>query len=213
MDQRGEYVVPASQDVVWQALNDPVVLARCIPGCQSMEKQDDTRFSAKVKAKVGPVSATFDVALDLADIEAPRSYRIDGQVKGGPAGFGKGGARVHLEAMGRQQTRLTYQVEASIGGKLAQVGSRLVDAATRKMADEFFSALSTCISSEVSSEVGADVGVAGAPLNTGAGEAISRPMDSAAGSDHVQERFEGSDQWKVWAVVFGIFVLAMLLAL
>lgn len=202
MDQKGEYVVPAPQDVVWQALNDPAVLARCIPGCQSMEKQDDTRFSAKVKAKVGPVSATFDVVLELADIEAPRSYRINGQVKGGPAGFGKGGASVHLEPLGEQQTRLTYQVEASVGGKLAQVGSRLIDAATRKMADEFFSAFSAEISAEV-----------GTPQAVAVGDVPAGPADATAGSAEAPLRFESSDQWKVWAVVFGIFVLAMLLAL
>jgi len=210
VDQKGEYVVPAPQDVVWQALNDPAVLARCIPGCQSMEKQDDTRFSAKVKAKVGPVSATFDVALELADIEAPRSYRINGQVKGGPAGFGKGGASVHLEPLGEQQTRLTYQVEASVGGKLAQVGSRLIDAATRKMADEFFSAFSAEISAEICAEISAKVGT---PQAVAVGDVPAGPADATAGSAEAPSRFESSDQWKVWAVVFGIFVLAMLLAL
>jgi carbon monoxide dehydrogenase subunit G len=198
VDQQGEYVVPASQDVVWQALNDPAVLAQCIPGCQSMEKLDDTRFSAKVRAKVGPVSATFDVMLELADIEAPRSYRIEGQVKGGPAGFGKGGARVQLEASGPRQTRLTYKVEASVGGKLAQVGSRLIDAAVRKMADEFFSAFSSEVGTPDSSKV--------------ADEAAASPNADAQPSQ-VQPRFEASSQWKVWAVVFAIFVLAMLLAL
>lgn len=202
MDQQGEYRIPATQADVWQALNDPAVLARCIPGCQSMEKTDDTHFSARVKAKVGPVSATFEVLLELADVQAPSSYRIDGQVKGGPAGFGKGGARVALEAVSAAETRLTYQVEASIGGKLAQVGSRLIDAATRKMADEFFQAFCN--------EVGQPL-----PATTGGETEVVATADihPESGTASPPKRFEASDQWKIWAVVFGLFIVAMLLAL
>lgn len=198
MDQQGDYVIPAAQADVWRALNDPAVLSRCIPGCQSMEKADDTHFAAKVKAKVGPVSATFDVLLELADIQAPDSYRIDGQVKGGPAGFGKGGARVRLEKVSANQTKLTYQVEASIGGKLAQVGSRLIDAAVRKMADEFFSAFS--------SEVGG-------PADTGTDETTATTTTDVASAVPAAERYESGDQWKIWAVVFGLLIVAMVLAL
>lgn len=206
MDQQGEYRIPATQADVWRALNDPAVLARCIPGCQSMERTDDTHFSARVKAKVGPVSATFEVLLELADVQAPSSYRIDGHVKGGPAGFGKGGARIQLEAVSAAETRLTYQVEASIGGKLAQVGSRLIDAATRKMADEFFQAFCN--------EVGQPV--AGPAVATAAVEGAATPATDVAVEaimDVPEKRFESSDQWKIWAVVFGLFVIAMLLAL
>ncbi len=199
MDQQGEYRIPATQAAVWQALNDPAVLARCIPGCQSMEKTDDTHFSAKVKAKVGPVSATFDVLLELADVDPPTGYRIDGQVKGGPAGFGKGGAKVRIEAVSEGQTLLTYQVEASIGGKLAQVGSRLIDAATRKIADEFFTAFRAEVGQSEADSV-ADV----------SSQDDSEPEKTAVAAEAAPAN---NDQWKVWAVVFGLFVVAMVLAI
>ena len=193
MEQQGEYLIPAPQSAVWAALNDADVLARCIPGCQTMVREDDTHFSAKVKAKVGPVSATFDVGLELQDVVAPDSYRISGNVKGGPAGFGKGGATVRLEAKGATLTRLTYDIDASIGGKLAQVGSRLIDAATRKMADEFFTALR------------AQIGVP-EPVNAAIDDAGSQAVEGTS-------RYETGGQWKVWAVVIVIFVLAMVLSL
>ena len=193
MEQQGEYLIPAPQSAVWAALNDADVLARCIPGCQTMVREDDTHFSAKVKARVGPVSATFDVGLELQDVVAPDSYRISGNVKGGPAGFGKGGATVRLEAKGATLTRLTYDIDASIGGKLAQVGSRLIDAATRKMADEFFTAFS------------AQIGVP-EPVNAEIDDAGSQAVEGTP-------RYETGGQWKVWAVVIVIFVLAMVLSL
>ncbi len=206
MEQQGEYLIPAPQSAVWAALNDPEVLARCIPGCQTMVREDDTHFSAKVKAKVGPVSATFDVGLELQDVAAPDSYRISGNVKGGPAGFGKGGATVRLETIraaqtGRaSQTRLTYDIDASIGGKLAQVGSRLIDAATRKMADEFFTAFS------------AQIGVSSA-VGSMAAQAPDAGSDRSLASVDAASRYETGGQWKIWSVVIVIFVLAMVLAI
>ncbi len=205
MEQQGEYLIPAPQSAVWAALNDPDVLARCIPGCQTMVREDDTHFSAKVKAKVGPVSATFDVGLELSDIAAPDSYRIIGNVKGGPAGFGKGGATVRLETVqdaqtGAPRTRLIYDIDASIGGKLAQVGSRLIDAATRKMADEFFTAFS------------AQIGVPDADDGP-ANQAVADGADGSPASVAGTSRYETGGQWKVWAVVIVIFVLAMVLSI
>ena len=141
MQQNGEYLIPAPVETVWQALNDPEVLGACIPGCQSVTQVDDTHFDASVKAKVGPVSATFQAGLELTDLNPPNSYTIAGNVKGGAAGFGKGTAAVSL-ADADGGTRLSYEVNANVGGKLAQVGSRLVDGAARKMADDFFSAFS-----------------------------------------------------------------------
>lgn len=206
MEQQGEYLIPAPQSAVWAALNDPEVLARCIPGCQTMVREDDTHFSAKVKAKVGPVSATFDVGLELQDVTAPDSYRISGNVKGGPAGFGKGGATVRLETIraaqtgGASQTRLTYDIDASIGGKLAQVGSRLIDAATRKMADEFFTAFR------------AQIGVSSA-VGSMAAQAPEAGSDRSLASVDAASRYETGGQWKIWSVVIVIFVLAMVLAI
>lgn len=137
MDMTGEYRIPAPKQVVWEALNDPETLKACIPGCETIEKQSDTEMTATVKAKVGPVSARFKGKVTLSDIDPPNSYRINGEGQGGPAGFGKGGANVSLtEEDGL--TVLRYQANAQVGGKLAQIGARLVDGAAKKIADEFF---------------------------------------------------------------------------
>ncbi len=137
MDMSGEYRIPAPRDAVWEALNDPDVLRECIPGCDSLEKTSDTSFEANVTAKVGPVKAKFGGSVELSDMNPPESYRISGQGKGGAAGFAKGGAEVFLSEDGNE-TVLRYEVNATVGGKLAQIGSRLVDSTARKMADKFF---------------------------------------------------------------------------
>ena len=139
MDQSGEYRIPADRADVWRALNDAGTLKRCIDGCQSMERRPDGGFAAVVKARVGPVRAVFNAALDLADINPPESYTINVAVKGGPAGFARGSAAVTLAPDG-EETILRYAASANIGGKLAQIGSRLIDGAARKMADDFFKA-------------------------------------------------------------------------
>ena len=137
MEMNGEYRIPASRETVWQALNDPDVLRACIPGCQELERTSDTGFAATVKAKVGPVSATFKGEVELEDIDPPAGYRIQGEGKGGVAGFAKGGANVRLAEDGGE-TILTYDADAKVGGKLAQIGSRLIAGTARKMADQFF---------------------------------------------------------------------------
>ena len=138
MEQTGEYTVPAARERVWEALNDPEVLQRCVEGCRSMTVTGEGEFEAVVAAKVGPVKATFTAAIELRDIVPPESYRLQVGVKGGAAGFAKGSATVQLEELGAEETRMTYRIEGSIGGKLAQIGSRLVQAAARKMAAKFF---------------------------------------------------------------------------
>jgi len=138
MEMSGEYRIPADRETVWNALNDPEVLRACIPGCQELEQTSDTSFSATVKTKVGPVSATFKGEVQLEDITPPAGYRIQGEGKGGVAGFAKGGANVQLADQGGD-TILTYDADAKIGGKLAQIGSRLVAGTARKLADQFFS--------------------------------------------------------------------------
>lgn len=137
MDLSGEYRIAAGREAVWAALNDADVLRQCIPGCKELEKHSDTEMSATVVAKVGPVKATFKGAVTLEDLNPPESYRIVGEGKGGVAGFAKGGAEVHLAEDG-DETVLTYDVKAQVGGKLAQLGSRLIASTARKMADEFF---------------------------------------------------------------------------
>ena len=138
MDMTGEYRIPATREKVWEALNDPEVLKQCIAGCQELDKSSDTEFSAKVKTKVGPVSATFTGKVELTDIDPPNGYNIQGEGTGGVAGFAKGGASVKLTEDG-DATVLNYEANATVGGKLAQIGSRLIDATAKKMADDFFS--------------------------------------------------------------------------
>ncbi len=144
MEMQGKRSIGASREIVWKALNEPEVLKACIPGCEELERTSDTAFEGKVKQKIGPVKARFQVNVTLSDIDAPNSYRISGEGKGGAAGFAKGGARVTLEDEG-DGTLLTYDAEAKVGGKLAQLGSRLIDGYAKKMADEFFDRFKTAV--------------------------------------------------------------------
>jgi len=141
MDMTGEERIAASRETVWAALNDVEVLRQCIPGCESLEKQSDTEMAAKVKLQVGPVSARFSGKVTLSDIDAPNGYRIAGEGSGGAAGHAKGSAVVRLEDDGAGGTVLKYEARADVGGKLAQLGGRLIDATARKLAGEFFSKL------------------------------------------------------------------------
>jgi len=129
--------IPASREKVWAALNDPEVLKQCIPGCQSLEASGPNEMTATVVFKVGPVSARFKGRVMLSDLDPPNGYKISGEGEGGVAGFAKGGATVGL-AEKDGGTLLTYNVEAQIGGKLAQLGQRLINGAAKKLADEFF---------------------------------------------------------------------------
>lgn len=137
MEMKGEQLVPAPQKVVWDALNDPAVLKACVPGCESIELIGENTYQVLMVARVGPVSAKFKGKLTLSDIKPPESYSISFEGQGGAAGFAKGGAQVRLSQQGLT-TKLGYDVKASVGGKLAQIGSRLVDAAAKKVADDFF---------------------------------------------------------------------------
>jgi carbon monoxide dehydrogenase subunit G len=137
MEMSGEYRIEAPREKVWAALNDPEILKQSIPGCDEIEQTSDTSFEAQVTAKVGPVKAKFSGAVQLTDIDAPNGYRISGEGKGGAAGFAKGGANVRLEDDGGA-TLLKYEVDAQVGGKLAQLGARLIDGTAKKMASQFF---------------------------------------------------------------------------
>ena len=145
---KGEVTLPAERQIVWMKLNDPDVLKACIPGCQSLEKTSDTSFAAIAKVKVGPVSATFKGSVELTDIDPANGYRISGAGEGGAAGFAKGGARVALADVAGGGCVLTYDVEASVGGKLAQLGGRLIDGVAKKLADQFFKSLASAVGSE-----------------------------------------------------------------
>lgn len=137
MEMQGERRIPAPRQVVWERLNDPETLKQCIPGCESVDKVSDTEFTAKVRAKVGPVSARFAGKVTLTDLDPPAGYTISGEGTGGVAGFARGSAKVALEEDGAD-TVMRYGVQAQVGGKLAQIGSRLVDGTARKLADQFF---------------------------------------------------------------------------
>jgi uncharacterized protein len=137
MKMSGEEMIAAPIKTVWQALNDPAVLKKCIPGCESISKSSDTHMKARVVVKVGPVKAGFTGNVELKNLNPPHSYRIEGTGEGGIAGFATGGANVNLEAVA-EGTRMTYDVDAQIGGKLAMLGSRLIDSTARSMAAQFF---------------------------------------------------------------------------
>ncbi len=137
MDMTGERRIPAPRQIVWDALNDPAVLKASIPGCETLEKLSDTQMKATAAIKLGPISARFTGNVQLSDIDPPNSYTIGGEGQGGVAGFAKGGAKVSLTDDGAG-TLLSYTVNAQVGGKIAQLGARLIDATAKQMADAFF---------------------------------------------------------------------------
>jgi uncharacterized protein len=139
MEMTGEQLIHASQADTWAALNDPEILKACIPGCEAIDRASDTEYAVQMTARVGPVSAKFKGKMTLSNLKPPNSYSIAFEGQGGVAGFAKGGADVSLAGEGHD-TRLSYKVKASVGGKLAQIGSRLVDAAANKVANDFFAA-------------------------------------------------------------------------
>jgi carbon monoxide dehydrogenase subunit G len=138
MNLTGEYRLPLPRPAVWDGLNDPEMLKRCIPGCEELTKNGDTEFAAKVALKIGPMSAKFSGKVTLSDIDPPKGYKIAGEGQGGVAGFGKGSAVVVLDEDGPDATILRYTADSQVGGKMAQLGSRLIDATARKLADDFF---------------------------------------------------------------------------
>lgn len=142
MKLEGERTIPAPRAQVWAALNDPAALEACIPGIESLEKRSDTEFAATVAARIGPVNARFRGAVTLSELDPPNGYRISGEGTGGAAGFARGAAAVRLADAEGGATRLAWEADAQVGGRLAQIGSRLVGGAARRLAGEFFDALS-----------------------------------------------------------------------
>ena len=137
MDIDGEFRIPKKREEVWLALNDPEILSQCIPGCESIECVSDTEFVAKIVAKIGPVKSSFATILTLSNINPPESYTLTGEGKGGAAGFARGSASVRLESES-EETILFYSAQIQPGGKLAQVGSRLIGGSAKKFSGEFF---------------------------------------------------------------------------
>jgi len=202
MDMTGEYRIAASRQAVWDALNDPDVLKAAIPGCQTLEKTSDTGFSATVQAKVGPVKANFSGEVSLSDIDPPNGYTITGEGKGGPAGFAKGGAKVALEEDG-DATLLKYTVHATVGGKLAQIGSRLIDSTAKKMANDFFG--------KFADQVGGPAAEA-PPAAAAADEAAPTPTEAAVqAAEAVAEQRKGLRPL-TWIILI-VAIVAVLLIL
>ncbi len=189
MEMTGEYRIEAARDAVWVALNDTEVLKRCLRGCERLERIDDTRMAGTLTAKVGPVKVTMNGEVTLSDIDPPNGYRIAGEGKAGPAGYVKGGSSVRLTSDG-DGTVLGYTVDAALSGKLAQMGSRVIDAAAKKMADDFF----TKFSDEVTQ---------GADRQEPASEALTTETPAAA------PRPTGSSTWWILAGAAAIIVVAL----
>jgi carbon monoxide dehydrogenase subunit G len=226
MEMTGEYRIPASREAVWAALNDPEVLRAAIPGCQKLEKTSDTEMTATVVSKIGPVKATFTGAVTLSNIDPPNGYTISGEGKGGPAGFAKGGADVKLLPDG-EGTRLVYTAKAQIGGKLAQLGSRLVDSTAKKMADDFFGNLAATLGGGAASADAEEGGIneyvnspASAVQHAGPGEpAVEDKAEEAAEfAREAEERLEtaagrgflgGPIVWGLLAIIVVIILVRL----
>jgi len=194
MEIKGEYKIAAPRDKVFAALNDPAILQACIPGCESLEKTSDTEMKAKVRLRIGPVSASFTGKVTLSDIDPPNGYRISGEGQGGVAGFAKGGAVVTLRDDG-DATVLDYDVDAQVGGKIAQVGARLIDGTARKLADEFFGKFAATIGGP------AAAAVAGTP--SAAETPAAAPAPSAAAQ-------RGYKHWLVIGIGAAVLILIFL---
>jgi carbon monoxide dehydrogenase subunit G len=212
MDTTGEYRIPARREDVWAALNDPEILAACIPGGESLEKISDDQMTARVKTRIGPISATFSGTMKLSNVRPPEGYTITGEGKGGAAGFAKGVTEVMLEEDGGE-TILRYTAKVQVGGKLAQVGSRLIESTTKRFADEFFNAFAVKLGGGEYVNVPAGV----PPQHALRGEPVveDRPEEAAEFAEGVEERLEVAAGRGVLGgpVVWGLLALLAVIVL
>ena len=195
MDLTGEYTIPSTRQEVWDALNDTDVLKVCVPGCTEMEKVSDSEFNAKITAKIGAVRAKLKGKVELSDIDAPNGYTMTGSGQGGIAGFAKGGAKVMLSDAPGGGTLLKYEAKAELGGKLAAVGSRVIQGVAKKMADDFFGAFARHLSGEVEE----------APAASG------KTAASAAGAGPASNN-EGTPDWVKGAIVHSVITAVAVIA-
>ena len=187
MKMNGEFRVPTDRETVWRALNDPEVLKACLPGCQEIEKTSDTKMTATLTLKVGPVKATFAGGVTLSDLDPPSSYTLSGQGQGGAAGFASGEARVRLEEDGGG-TVVHYDVDAKVGGKLAQIGSRLIDSTAKKLAKQFFDSLAEKLGGgEEAEEAEVEAAAPAQPEPEAAADAAPAPAESAPAENAAAE--------------------------
>lgn len=189
MELIGEQLIQAPRPAVWAAINDPEALSRCIPGCEEIIAESDTERRARVMLKIGPVRARFSGRLTLSDIDAPSSCRITFEGAGGAAGFAKGESAIELMEEGAA-TRLRYTVSASVGGKLGQIGGRLIDASSKKLADEFFTALNSLLTNDAADTAAPSPSApAPAPAQAAVTTAPMRPVPAASSAPTPQPTF------------------------
>jgi uncharacterized protein len=190
MELTESHSLPVPQQRAWEALNDTAVLKACIPGCEDIEADGENTWAVALMAAVGPVKARFKGRMALTDIEAPNRYTIHFEGQGGAAGFGKGSAQVMLEPAGDDATTLNYTATAQVGGKLAQIGSRLVDGAARKIAAEFFK--------RFGEQLDGGTGAAEETGNAGKADATQTDEDNAAEAASGDESKKGKRSWTAW---------------
>ena len=202
MELEGKYNLRAEREKVWAALNDPEILKQCIPGCETLTKASDTNFSASVVAKVGPVKAKFSGEVELTELSPPSSYKISGEGKGGAAGFASGSADVKLEENDEGGTVLSYMVNAQVGGKLAQIGSRLIDSTAKKLSREFFDKFTELV----------DGGADPSPDAADSSESMTeQEKGDIMEDDHKsEENVYPSTHWTIW--VLGLVSIGTLIA-
>jgi hypothetical protein len=212
MELKGEQFIPQTQAKVWEALNDPEMLKACINGCESIEVVSDAEYKVAIMAAVGPVKARFNGKLTMSDVVAPTSYSLTFQGNGGAAGFGKGDAAVSLEPQGKG-TRLAYGVNVQVGGKLAQIGSRLIDGVGRKLAEDFFKAFNERVGdpSLIEAPAGAQ---ADSSAGTTPGAAASNPASTApvSGAGSQKNKPLLSARAWIWAAVVVIVAAGIIAA-
>jgi carbon monoxide dehydrogenase subunit G len=215
MDMTGEYRIAAPREAVWAGLNDPAILQACIPGCETLEKTGDNEFKATVRIKIGPVSARFGGKVTLTDLDPPNGYRIVGEGSGGAAGFAKGGATVKLESEGAD-TILRYTADAQVGGKLAQVGSRLIEGTSNKLAGEFFSAFAEKVQANAAAAAPPPAGVSAAAdpgaLSAAAAAAVSPPQPVPVPAAAAPAP-RASANWRPWFLAVGVLAIAVIVYL
>lgn len=213
MDLTGEYRIPAPREDVWRALNDPNILKQCIPGCESVEKLSDTEFTAKIVLKIGPMTAKFSGKGTLSNLDPPKGYKISGEGQGGVAGFGKGTADVSLDADGNA-TVLRYKAAAQVGGKMAQLGARLIDSTTKKLADEFFGKFAQAVSPAAAAPAATQGGTTATPspeeVPEAAGGAPIAPPRAAAPTPAPAAGSSGRLSPMVWISIL-VIIIALLL--
>jgi carbon monoxide dehydrogenase subunit G len=203
MELSETHTLPVAQQQTWDALNDTDILRACIPGCESIDPDGENAYLVALSAAVGPVKARFKGRMQLTDIDAPNTYTIVFEGQGGAAGFAKGNAQVILEADGDAATKLSYSAHAQVGGKLAQIGSRLVDGAARKIAGEFFRRFSAQFSGENSGDQAADDAASDSSAEASSASAATQAeSNEAADGESGGETKQGKKSWTAWISKF-----------